>query len=184
MLTLILAPLFASPGLPLQPWRVCASSLIWLVPGTIDVAHPTKCWFVPFSFLNSAETAKVQMRCYHIPALVISEFRRCGFTTKAPGPATRLTVTLTVPGPRRTSWSHPLRGSRGERKQQVNAEGASVPGHLGVLSQPVQQSIQFFKLSRFHIVTPYEVLAEYTIAHQPTAENGLVEVKVPDLAVK
>jgi hypothetical protein len=27
--------LFASPGLPLQPWRVCASSLFWSVPGTI-----------------------------------------------------------------------------------------------------------------------------------------------------
>jgi hypothetical protein len=34
-------------------------------------------------------------------------------------------------------------------------------------------------LSRFHIATPHEVLAEYTIAHHPTAENGLVEVKEP-----
>ena len=32
-----------------------------------------------------------------VAALAIGEFRRCGFTGDAPGPATRLTVTVKAP---------------------------------------------------------------------------------------
>lgn len=34
---------------------------------------------------------------YEAPTLGMAEFRRCGFTENAPGPATRLTVTVKVP---------------------------------------------------------------------------------------
>jgi hypothetical protein len=34
---------------------------------------------------------------YEGAALAIAEFRRCGFTANAPGPATRLTVSLKAP---------------------------------------------------------------------------------------
>ena len=34
---------------------------------------------------------------YEVAALAINEFRRCGFTANAPGPATRLTVALKTP---------------------------------------------------------------------------------------
>jgi hypothetical protein len=34
---------------------------------------------------------------YEAAALAIGEFRRCGFTADAPGPATRLTVTVKAP---------------------------------------------------------------------------------------
>jgi hypothetical protein len=34
---------------------------------------------------------------YEAAALAIAEFRRCGFTANAPGPATRLTVKVTTP---------------------------------------------------------------------------------------
>jgi len=34
---------------------------------------------------------------YEAAALAINEFRRCGFTANAPGPATRLTVALKTP---------------------------------------------------------------------------------------
>ena len=40
-------------------------------------------------------------------ALGICEFRRCGFTADAPGPATRLTVTVKVP-----ATSHEVRVSK------------------------------------------------------------------------
>jgi hypothetical protein len=39
--------------------------------------------------------------------LAIGEFRRCGFTTNAPGPATRLTVTVKAP-----AISHEVRLSK------------------------------------------------------------------------
>lgn len=34
---------------------------------------------------------------YEAAALAIAEFRRCGFTANAPGPATRLTVAVKIP---------------------------------------------------------------------------------------
>jgi hypothetical protein len=34
---------------------------------------------------------------YEAAALAINEFRRCGFTSNAPGPATRLTVAVKIP---------------------------------------------------------------------------------------
>ena len=34
---------------------------------------------------------------YEAAALAIAEFRRCGFTANAPGPATRLTVVVKIP---------------------------------------------------------------------------------------
>jgi len=34
---------------------------------------------------------------YEAAVLAIAEFRRCGFTANAPGPATRLTVTVKMP---------------------------------------------------------------------------------------
>jgi hypothetical protein len=34
---------------------------------------------------------------YEAAALAVNEFRRCGFTSNAPGPATRLTVALKTP---------------------------------------------------------------------------------------
>jgi len=34
---------------------------------------------------------------YKAAVLAIAEFRRCGFTANAPGPATRLTVALKIP---------------------------------------------------------------------------------------
>jgi hypothetical protein len=34
---------------------------------------------------------------YEAAALAIAEFRRCGFTANAPGPATRLTVAVQTP---------------------------------------------------------------------------------------
>jgi hypothetical protein len=34
---------------------------------------------------------------YEAAALAINEFRRCGFTANAPGPATRLTVAVKIP---------------------------------------------------------------------------------------
>jgi len=34
---------------------------------------------------------------YEAAAIAIAEFRRCGFTANAPGPATRLTVALKIP---------------------------------------------------------------------------------------
>ena len=34
---------------------------------------------------------------YEAAVLAMAEFRRCGFTSNAPGPATRLTVTVKMP---------------------------------------------------------------------------------------
>jgi len=44
---------------------------------------------------------------YEAAALAIAEFRRCGFTDHAPGPATRLTVTVKAP-----ATSHEVRLSK------------------------------------------------------------------------
>jgi hypothetical protein len=44
---------------------------------------------------------------YEAAALAIGEFRRCGFTANAPGPATRLTVTVKTP-----ATSHEVRLSK------------------------------------------------------------------------
>jgi hypothetical protein len=44
---------------------------------------------------------------YEAAALAIAEFRRCGFTANAPGPATRLTVTVKTP-----ATSHEVRLSK------------------------------------------------------------------------
>jgi hypothetical protein len=44
---------------------------------------------------------------YEAAALAIGEFRRCGFTANAPGPATRLTVTVKAP-----ATSHEVRLSK------------------------------------------------------------------------
>ena len=44
---------------------------------------------------------------YEAAALAIAEFRRCGFTANAPGPATRLTVTVQAP-----ATSHEVRLSK------------------------------------------------------------------------
>ena len=44
---------------------------------------------------------------YEAAALAIGEFRRCGFTSDAPGPATRLTVAVQAPFP-----SHEVRVSK------------------------------------------------------------------------
>ena len=44
---------------------------------------------------------------YEAAALAIGEFRRCGFTSNAPGPATRLTVTVKSP-----ATSHEVRLSK------------------------------------------------------------------------
>jgi len=44
---------------------------------------------------------------YEAAALAIGEFRRCGFTADAPGPATRLTVTVQAP-----ATSHEVRVSK------------------------------------------------------------------------
>ena len=46
---------------------------------------------------------------YEAVALAIGEFRRCGFTANAPGPATRLTVTVKTP-----ATSHEVRLSKFE----------------------------------------------------------------------
>jgi len=35
---------------------------------------------------------------YEAATLAMAEFRRCGFTQDAPGPATRLTIVVKVPG--------------------------------------------------------------------------------------
>jgi hypothetical protein len=43
---------------------------------------------------------------YEAAALAIGEFRRCGFTADAPGPATRLTVMVKAPA---TSHEVPVR---------------------------------------------------------------------------
>jgi hypothetical protein len=44
---------------------------------------------------------------YEAAALAIAEFRRCGFTANAPGPATRLTVSVKTP-----ATSHEVRVSK------------------------------------------------------------------------
>ena len=44
---------------------------------------------------------------YEAAALAIAEFRRCGFTANAPGPATRLTVAVKTP-----ATSHEVRLSK------------------------------------------------------------------------
>jgi hypothetical protein len=45
---------------------------------------------------HAVEVAAVTL--YEAAVLAMAEFRRCGFTTDAPGPATRLTVTVKTPG--------------------------------------------------------------------------------------
>jgi hypothetical protein len=45
---------------------------------------------------HAVEVAAVTL--YEAAVLAMAEFRRCGFTTDAPGPATRLTVTVKAPG--------------------------------------------------------------------------------------
>ena len=63
---------------------------------------------------------------YEAAALAIGEFRRCGFTADAPGPATRLTVAVQAPA---TSHEVPVRkietwlqsGGRSPNEQALKA---------------------------------------------------------------
>lgn len=54
---------------------------------------------VSFIDTNSIEHAVdvAASTLYEAATLAIAEFRRCGFTENAPGPATRLTVTVKAP---------------------------------------------------------------------------------------
>jgi hypothetical protein len=65
---------------------------------------------------------------YETAALAIAEFRRCGFTTRAPGAETRLTVSLEL-GVANIAWALDPRLSLLVRGRQSRVRW----GHIGIL---------------------------------------------------
>jgi hypothetical protein len=60
---------------------------------------------------------------YEAAALAINEFRRCGFTANAPGPATRLTVTVKTPATSHEVRLSKNRGVAPERRAEPERTG-------------------------------------------------------------
>jgi hypothetical protein len=103
-------------------------SFIWHPParsvhyrGTPSCPPPAPC-LVSFTdsegVRHSVEVAASTL--YEAAALAIGEFRRCGFTADAPGPATRLTVTVNSP-----ATSHEVRVSKVEAWIQSGGKSPS-----------------------------------------------------------
>jgi hypothetical protein len=67
---------------------------------TISLVPTARCCLVSFTdsenIRHAVEVSATTL--YEAAVLAMAEFRRCGFTANAPGPATRLTVTVKTPG--------------------------------------------------------------------------------------
>ena len=75
---------------------------------------------------------------YEAATLAMAHFRRCGFTENAPGPATRLTVT--VKGP---STSHEVQWGRSKPGFRLESRPARLPGCVTLCGPQGNLPIQY-----------------------------------------